>query len=125
TANYTFLSGDEQTQSRESTKDSSYNYLLRRPKNSFNMNVGYQFVNNLFVSINAKAVGSRYDVGGYQKDDVQLDAYFLLGAYVEYKYKSHLKFFADAQNITNKKFFDLRGFNSIPCMINAGITFNW
>ena len=125
TANYTFLSGDEQTQSRKSTKDSSYNYLLRRPKNSFNMNVGYQFVNNLFVSINAKAVGSRYDVGGYQKDDVQLDAYFLLGAYVEYKYKSHLKFFADAQNITNKKFFDLRGFNSIPCMINAGITFNW
>jgi vitamin B12 transporter len=54
--------------------------------------------------------------------DVDLDAYFLLGAYTEYQLNKKVKFFADLQNITNKKFFDLTGYNSIPFMINAGFT---
>lgn len=124
-ANYTLLTGDEQVQSRKSTHDTLYTYLLRRPKNSFNLNIGYLFSKGLFASISAKAVSDRYDVGGYQKDDVLLDSYFLLSAYVEYKWKNHFKFFLDAQNITNKKFFDLRGYNSIPFMLNGGVTFTW
>jgi vitamin B12 transporter len=123
--NYTLITGDEQTQSRKSTHDTTYNHFLRRPKHNMNVNIGYQFTKGLFAGIGAKSVSSRYDVGGYQKEDVLLDKYFLLRAYAEYKWKDHLKFFADAQNITNKKFFDLRGYNSIPFMINAGVTCNW
>ncbi|MBK8611265.1 MAG: TonB-dependent receptor [Chitinophagaceae bacterium] len=125
TANYTLITGKEETQSRKSTKDSSYNYLLRRPKNSFNLNLGYRFTKAFFASVSAKAVGDRYDVGGYQQDDVKLNKYFLLSAYAEYKCKNHFKFFLDAQNITNKKFFDLRGYNAAPFMLNGGITFSW
>lgn len=124
-ANYTLITGNEQTQSRKSTQDTSYSYLLRRPKNSVNLNIGYRFTKALFASISARTVSNRYDVGGYQKDDVLLKSYFLLSAYAEYKWKDHLKFFLDAQNITNKKFFDLRGYNSIPFMLNGGITFTW
>ena len=125
TANYTLLTGDEQTQSRKNTNDTTYSYLLRRPRNNFNVNIGYQFTKGLFASISGKSVSSRYDVGGYQKDDVLLGSYFLLGAYAEYKFKDNIKFFADLQNITNKKFFDLRGYNSIPFLINGGVSFNW
>lgn len=125
TANYTLLSGDEKTQSRKTVNDTTYNYLLRRPKNAFNLNVGYQFTKGLFACVSAKAVSDRYDVGGYQKEDVLLDKYVILNTYVEYKLKTHLKFFLDAQNITNKKFFDLRGYNPVPFMLNGGITFNW
>lgn len=125
TANYTYMGGSETTQSRKSTNDTTYHYFLRRPKSSFNLNAGYQVSKALYVSISTKAVSNRYDVGGYQKDDVLLKNYFLLGAYAEYRLKDHLKFFADAQNITNKKFFDLRGYNAIPFMLNAGLTFNW
>ena len=124
-ANYTLITGEESIQSRKSANDTTYNYFLRRPKHSINLGIGYQFTKNLSAGISAKSVSSRFDVGGYQKDDVKLDNYFLLGAYAEYKLKKHLKFFADAQNITNKKFFDLRGYNSIPFMISGGITFNW
>ena len=123
-ANYTLITGEEHTQSRKSQNDTVYNHLLRRPKHNINFNIDYQFVKGLVAGISAKSVSSRYDVGGYQKDDVLLDHYFLLGAHAEYTWK-YLKFFADAQNITNKKFFDLRGYNSIPFMINAGVTFNW
>lgn len=125
TANYTLITGDEQTQSRKSVKDTTYSYLLRRPKNNFNITAGYQFTKDFFVSITGKSVSKRYDVGGYRKEDVLLNSYFLLGAYAEYKYGKHVKFFADAQNVTNKRFFDLRGYTAIPFLLNGGVTFSW
>ncbi len=125
TANYTLITGEEQTQSRKSFGDTTYNHLLRRPKHNLNINISYQFTPALFVSINGKSVGSRFDTGGYRSEDVLLESYFLLNAYAEYKHSDHVKFFADFQNITNKKFFDIRGYNAIPFLISGGITFNW
>jgi vitamin B12 transporter len=125
TANYTYLSSNEQTQSRINFKDTGYTYLLRRPAHNINVNIGYQFTPTLYASISSKSVSKRNDVGGYKKADIELDGYFLLGAYAEYKLKNYFKFFVDAQNITNKKFFDIRGYNAIPTMVNGGVTFNW
>jgi vitamin B12 transporter len=122
TANYTLITGKEVTQSRKSFNDSVFNYLLRRPKHNININASYQFTPKLFVSLSAKAVSKRYDVGGYKKDDILLNSYFLLNAYAEYKWKSYVKIFIDAQNITNQRFFDIRGYNAVPVMINGGVT---
>ena len=123
--NFTYFKPEERSQSRVTFKDTTYDHLLRRPKSNFNINVGYRFKNGLFVNLAGKYVSERFDVGGYQKNDIRLDSYFLLGAHAEYKIKSYLKLFADAQNITNKKFFDIRGYNSIPLLVNGGIVFNW
>jgi len=122
--NYTLLTGDEQTQSRKSFNDTSYTHLLRRPKHTMNFTLGYQFMNRLYVSLSGKSVSSRYDVGGYMQEDFLLDNYFILNAYAEYQYRSNLKFFLDAQNLANKKFVDIRGYNAIPLMISGGISFN-
>ena len=124
TANYTFLDAKEKTQSRENFKDTSYNYVLRRPKHNLSMTISYQLTDAWYASVNGKYVSSRKDVGGYAAKDTKLDAYFLLGAYTEYQVSKHFKLFADMQNLTNQKFFDLAGYNSIPFMINAGITLN-
>lgn len=125
TANYTLITGEEQTQSRKSFGDTTYNHLLRRPKHNININFGCQFTPALFVSINGKSVSSRFDTGGYRSDDVLLGSFFLLNAYAEYRHSNHVRFFADMQNITNKKFFDIRGYNAIPFLVSGGITFNW
>lgn len=126
TANYTLLVSTEITQNRVTNKDTiSYDYLLRRPKHSINITAGVEPLKGLYVSLSGKYVSRRFDIGGYQKADVPLDSYFLLGAYAGYTLNEHVKFFADAQNLTNKKFFDVRGFNSIPFLYNTGITFNW
>ena len=125
TANYTYLKPTEQSQSRITFKDSTYSYLVKRPANSFNITAGYQFQNGLYINLSGKYAGKHYDVGDYQEADILLDKYFLLGAYAEYKFKKFIKIFVNAQNIFNKKFFDIRGYNSIPFLINSGITFNW
>lgn len=129
TANYTFISGDEQTQNRVNYKDTSYHYLLRRPKHNINLSVGYQFTESLLVSVSSKYVSKRYDIGGYDASfnslpDISLDSYILLNAYAEYKLLQNVKFFVNAQNITNKKFFEINGLNSMPFLINGGVTFN-
>jgi len=124
-ANSTFITGDEQTQSRKNFHDTSYNYLLRRPKQVINGSLGYQFCKQFYASVNSKYVSERHDVGGYMKDDVLLKSYFILGAYAEYRLKDNLKLFADAQNLTDKRFFDIRGYNAIPFLINGGVTFTW
>ena len=122
-ANYTYLSPSETTQNRITTQDTvTYNYLLRRPKNSINLTVALQASQALYVSLTGKYVGARYDVGGYQTADIRLAGYFLMSAYAEYQVCKNAKLFADAQNITNKKFFDVWGYNSIPFMLNAGVS---
>ena len=122
-ANYTYLIPKVTTQNRATNQDTiTYNYALRVPGNSFNINIGYQFSKQFFISANGKYVSKRYDIGGYQTADVSLNSYFLLGAYAEYVLNEKVKFFVNMQNITNKKFFDVRGYNSIPFLLDAGIT---
>jgi len=125
TGNYTFITAQETTQSRVNFKDTVYNYSLRRPTHMFNLTAGYQFSKGLFISVSGKYVGDRYDAGAYKKPDVTLDSYFLLGAYGEYLFNDRFKLFADVQNLTNRKFNEIRGYNGIPTMFNTGLTFNW
>jgi len=125
TGNYTFITAQESTQSRINFKDTVYNYSLRRPTHSINITAGYNFTKAFYASVSGKYVSSRYDVGAYKKADILLDDYFLLSAYAEYTFGERLKIFADAQNIANRKFYDVRGYNGIPDMFNAGVTFNW
>lgn len=126
TANYTWISPEETTQNRLTNKDTvTYNYLLRRPVHNANITIGWQATKALYVSVNGKYVSSRFDVGGYAKQDVGLDSYLLLGANADYKFNDRFAVFANAQNITNKTFFDVRGYNSIPFMMNVGFSATW
>ena len=123
TANYTYLLPKVTTQNRSTNKDTiTYNYALRVPGNSLNISIGYQITQQLFASLSGKYVSKRYDIGGYKTADIALSDYYLLNAYAEYNMNSQLKFFVNTQNITNQKFFDVRGYNSIPFMLDIGIS---
>jgi vitamin B12 transporter len=122
--NYTWLNIRERSQSRVNFMDTTYQYALRRPKHHLNLYIGYAFDKGLYVSAGAKFVSKRQDIGGYKKPDVLLDDYMLFNAYAEYRFIKRTKLFADFQNIAGKKFFDVRGYNSIPFLVNSGITLN-
>ena len=123
--NYTFVTGSDNTQSRVTFNDTSYNYLLRRPRHQLNGTISYQPISKISLNISARYVSDRFDTGGFASKDLSLSSYWLINAYLDYKPKEWIRFFIDGQNLTNRKFFDLRGFNSIPLMIQAGATFEW
>jgi len=51
-----------------------------------------------------------------------LPSFFILNLYAEYKPCKDLKLFVNGRNITDKKFFTLYGYNSIPAMWGGGAT---
>ena len=120
--NYTYINGTDITQSRLTFKDTSYNYLLRRPAHNVNLILNYRHKEKYSASISGKYVSDRLDVTGYQQPDGVLKGYFLFNAYADFSIKSNLRVFADVQNITNSVFYDQRGYNSIPFMLSGGIT---
>lgn len=118
--NLCLLSIKDSTQSRVSFIDTTFNYGLKRPNLTANASVNYR-QNKFFSSISFKYAGSRFDVGGYGIADIKLPGYLLVNAYAEYMFNIKTKLFVDVQNLTNQRFFDLRGFNSLPLAANAGI----
>ncbi len=120
--NYTYLSGQELTQNRETNKESiTYPYLLRRPAHNLNLTLNYEISAKLFASLSSKSLSARYDIGGYEQADVVLPPYTIFNGYGSYKMNDKVSFFLDAQNLFNKKFFDIYGYQSIPFMISGGI----
>jgi outer membrane receptor protein involved in Fe transport len=120
--NYTYLDGQELTQNRETNKESiTYPYLLRRPAHNLNLTLNYEISAKLFASLSSKSLSARYDIGGYEQADVVLPPYTIFNGYGAYQMNDKVSFFLDAQNLFNKTFFDIYGYQSIPFMISAGI----
>jgi vitamin B12 transporter len=109
-------------------KDTSYFNLIRRPRHSVGINIGYQVTKNLFLSSNFKTFSKRtdlfFDPVTFAASIVNLKSYVLLDIYAEYKFaKDQLKLFADFKNITNSKYTEVFGYNTLRFNINAGLRF--
>jgi vitamin B12 transporter len=123
---YAFVDGDVTTPN--GAKDTTYFNLIRRPKHSFSINIACQASKNLFVNANLKTFSKRtdlfFDPVTFEQSTVELKAYALLDVYAEYKLADgKLKVFADAKNITDSKYTEVYGFNTLGFNINAGISF--
>ena len=126
-ANYTWLHMREKTQSHVSYDDTAYSYALRVPEHTINVTLGLRPVPQFYLGITGHYESKRYDIGGYDANfnplpDAVLNPFFIVNLYAEYKVVRHLKVFVDGRNITDKKFFTIYGYNSIPAMWNGGVT---
>lgn len=119
--NYTLLGAEDRVQSRLTTRDTSYSYLLRRPRHQAHVVLSYSPTRQLSLQVSALHVGERLDVGGFRVPDVSLDAYTIFGLMAQYKASEAITLFADGQNIFNTTFFDLNGFNSMGRNVQAGM----
>jgi vitamin B12 transporter len=125
-AAYSFVKGE--ITSVNGTKDTVFNNLVRRPKHTFNINIGWQATKDLFISTNVRTNGKRidwyYDPFTFDRSDVELKAFALWDMYAEYKLlKGQLKIFADAKNITGTKYYEVYGYGTMGFNMNAGISF--
>ena len=126
-ANYTYNAVQQTTQNRINYKDTTYSYALKVPEHTFNITASFELTKHLLIKMNGKYSSSRYDLGGYDASfnalpDVMLSQFFLINAYAEYKLNKNIKLFADFENIGNVKFFETRGYNSIPRFFTGGVT---
>jgi vitamin B12 transporter len=123
---YAYVDGELTTKLTE-TRDTTYNNLIRRPKHSVGINIGYAITDNLFVSANLKTFSKRNDLFfnsvTYMNDLVLMDAYKLLDIYAEYTFlDGRLKVFADARNLLDEDYYETYGYTTMGFNINAGVS---
>jgi vitamin B12 transporter len=127
TANYTYTDGKIES-GYDGTgvsigKDTSYYNLYRIPKRAFNLSIGCQATDALFISTQLRVVSKREEFiyGGMPETQ---DGYAIIDFYGEYRFCKKLKGFIDLKNITNKLYFDTPGYNSKRFNFMAGLSFN-
>jgi len=125
---YTYTDGKIET--RQNGKDTSFHNLIRRPRNAIGINLGSQITENLFVSSNFQSIGKRkdayFDNMLFTTVRTTLDAYILWDVYVQYSLlKKKLNLFVDFRNITNSKYTEVSGFNTLGFNAYGGIRFNF
>ncbi|MEK6782526.1 MAG: TonB-dependent receptor [Bacteroidota bacterium] len=117
---YSFVTGEV------TNSTGTENNLLRRPKNSFGINAGYQASAKFYLSANLKAFGKRddqfFNLTTFATDKALLDAYALLDFYAEYKFGDHVKIFIDAKNILNQQYSEVTGYSTLGLNANTGIS---
>ena len=122
TANYTFMNGQETNQNRVTTVDTiTYNYLLKRPKHSGGISWLYQANNRLNFIVSVRYTSKRYDIGGYAAPDVLLEYFTLVNTHISYKLNKRWMLFVDGQNIGNKEFQEINGYNTMGRMFMLGL----
>ncbi len=123
--NYTLMNGQETNQNRITTTDTvTYNYLLKRPKHSLNIQWHYVINKKWDASLTARYISKRMDVGGYATPDVALSYYTLLNAHIQYKWSKRVVLFANGQNLLNDHFNEIYGYNAIGRTVQFGIRLN-
>ena len=121
-ANYTGLWGTETVQSRVTTFDTTYNYLLKRPQTTINLSGQFKLSSKWELSVLGRFVGTRYDLGGYQQNDILLNPYFIVNTNLRWQANEKIKMYLDIQNLFDQSFYETNGYNSIPRLINVGIS---
>ncbi len=123
-AYYAFVEGRVKTKSSKG-EDTTYNNLIRRPKNSFGVNIGVQANKLLFMSINLKSVGMRSDQyydANFILQKTTLAAYQLLDLYLEYKLLGTIKLFVEGRNLLNQQYQEVYGYSTQGVTITTGIS---
>jgi len=123
---YTYTTGEITT--RQAGKDTTYNNLLRRPKSSIGINLASQVNKNFFISTNVMSAGKRkdayFDNTTFATVYTTLKSYVLWDIYAEYVFKQNkLKIFADLRNISDSKYTEISGFNTLGFNGYGGILF--
>jgi vitamin B12 transporter len=124
---YSFVDG--QITTIQNGKDSTFFNLIRRPKHSACVNASIKATDKLVVSTNLSWFGERedsyYDATIFRVVNVTLKSYVLLDLYAEYALcKNKIKVFADLRNVSNSKYSETAGFNTLGFNGYGGIRFS-
>lgn len=124
---YSYVNGKVTTINND--KDTSFFNLIRRPKQSFGCNISQAINKKIFCSISINNVGQRSDISFDNLNnqiEITLKAYTLINLYSEYALSNNkLKVFVGINNLTNTKYNEAYGFNTMGINGTAGLRFRY
>jgi vitamin B12 transporter len=99
--------------------------LFRQPKNTYGVNVYYQFVKSFSAGLNYKYTGDRTDenFNTFPATNVTLKHYNLVDAHLQYAANTHISLFADLKNLFDEKYTEWLGYNTRGFNFMAGIRY--
>jgi vitamin B12 transporter len=126
---YNYVDGKISTKNA-TQKDTSFFNLLRRPKHFLGLSIGTQITPQLFVSTSITSFGKRedkyFDAATFLTVSTTLKSYQLINFYTDYAVLNNkLKLFIDLQNVTNQKYEEVSGYNTLRFTAFAGARFNF
>ena len=126
---FNFVDGNISTKTGAG-KDTTFFNLLRRPKTSFGLNIGYQVTKQLYVSTNIAAFGKRedayFDNTTFTTKYVTLQNYALLNLYTQFSFnKNKVTVFVDVRNILDSGYIEVSGYNALGTTFFGGVRFNF
>lgn len=110
-ANYTYTDGKLHTTSDFTSKDTAIFNHYRVPRNLFNLQVNVQPVSSLYFGVHVRAV-SGHEEPAYMAPPFELKGYYTLDFHAQWSIVKQVQIFADLLNLTNQRYFDIRGYNS-------------
>lgn len=126
---FNFVDGNISTKTGAG-EDTTFFNLLRRPKTSFGLNIGYQVTKQLYVSTNIAAFGKRedayFDNTTFTTKYVTLQNYALLNLYTQFSFnKNKVTVFVDVRNILDSGYIEVSGYNALGTTFFGGVRFNF
>ncbi len=98
---------------------------IRIPKHKVNLAAGYQICETTNVSFTYAYTGERFDTDFNTFSNVSLEAFSLIGLYVEHQLiPERLKVFLNGSNLLNEDFVEVIGFTTRGRNISAGFHLN-
>ena len=123
---YSYVDGKITT--KQNNKDTSFFNLTRRPRSSFGFNLAWQVTGALSVNTGLTVTGKRTDItydAFFNQAPVNLKGYALLNFYAEYAFmKKKLIVFTALRNLTNTKYTEVYGFNTMGFNATGGLRCN-
>jgi vitamin B12 transporter len=120
---YAFVEGKGQ-----SSTGAAIDYLLRRPKNTFGANAGYQISNAVSFNVIYKYTAARldpfYDSTIFSTVNINQAAFSTFDTYLQVKPAASLTIFADVKNIFDEKYTEWQGYNTKGRNFNAGLKYD-
>lgn len=122
---YAYVTGRVNTRTFDGA-DTTYNNLIRRPKNSFGFNAAFQATSSFSFSLNLKLFGERkdiyFDLSTFENKSTSLKGYALLDVHGQYSFmKNRLSVFTDLRNVLNQNYEEVYGYSTMGFNFTMGL----
>ena len=121
---YSIITGMIKTKSPNNGLDTSYNNLIRRPKNTLGLNLSYKPLERLLFTVSYQSYANRFDEDFNTGNYIRLPDYELVNVYAQLiiDNKKRIKIFGQFNNIFNRSFTEIIGYTTLKFNFNAGVS---